>query len=580
MYVIDFAKRLFHKGNTGVIIYLVLNIGLYITIFGGFTDGGRAAAALMVYLVTLCIALSPVGEFLMRMQNGCRKIKRRDHLERLMPLWEEVYAQAKIKDPSISDNVRLFMSPSDVPNAFATGRKTICITKGFMSYSDAQIKGTLAHEFAHLAYKDTDLLLLIAVGNMLMSIIFILFRIVVNIFILIFAVGLRMGFIGTFLTSLFINGLLTFLMWIWTKIGMLLCMHSSRQNEYRADKFAYELGYGNDLAVVLDSFSTGDTAESKSLWAQLRSTHPDTDDRIAKLQEYGSTYSNMYGHDLRAINENPEAYGYEHEIAPVLPGRGGYQQPAPGSRAPTPLGAAAIAPSPQAAPPQQPVYTPPPQASTPIPAPSYAPAAQPRILNHGDAVFALWKHDGFYYAGHIHHIEGHKINVLFLDAETETVNIKDIVSTNTAFYSMTLEGNWENQGAFYPCQVQSSSGDMHTVRYIQDGVVETIPLSQLRASNPPAHADFAIAAVAAPVAAIPTGAFCGKCGANLIGSGKFCPKCGEPAAIAAAPPVAVPVAPATQTVTERVCTGCSAALSATAKFCKNCGLPSALINPN
>jgi heat shock protein HtpX len=289
MYIVDFVQRLFRKNNIGIIIYLVINTLLYVALFGGFSNPSMALMAILLYLITLFIALSPIGETLMRWQTGCHRIKRQEYLARLMPLFNEVYAQACAKDQTISHNVQLYMSNNKSPNAFATGRKTICITKGFLNYSDAQIKGTLAHEFAHLAHKDTDLILLISVGNFLMTAIFIFWRIVINFFALLFTYGLRMGWLGTFLTSLFINLLLSALMWVWTKIGMLLVMHSSRQNEFEADRFAFELGYGNDLCVVLDSFDEGEDEDSRSIWAQLHSTHPNTDDRIVRLQGMGAS---------------------------------------------------------------------------------------------------------------------------------------------------------------------------------------------------------------------------------------------------------------------------------------------------
>jgi len=613
MYIIDFAVRLFRMGNIGVIVYLVLNIGLYITLFGGFSDGGMAATALIIYLITLCIALSPIGELIMRLQYGCKKIKRNDHLQRMMPLWEEVYAQAKAKDPTISDNVRLFMSSSDVPNAFATGRKTICITKGFLSYTDAQIKGTLAHEFAHLANKDTDLLLLIGVGNMLMSVIFVIWRIIINILILIFAVGLRMGFLGSFLTSFFINTLLTFFMWLWTKLGMLLVMHSSRQNEYEADKFAFDLGYGNDLCAVLDSFSAGDGGESKSFWAQLRSTHPDTDDRIAKLQEYGSSYSNMYGHDIRSINANPEIYGYSHQTPPVLPGQGGgFQQAAPGPAAPSPMGMAAIASGHVAPPPPRPAAPPPPRPAAPPPRPSaplqqmptsQIPVAPPQMpagqssFNLGDIVFALWRYDGFYYAGRVSAVNGSQIDIAFHDGETDTVSASEVVSVETALTQMSLQGNWESKGNFFRCTIQTFSGEMNTVRYDDDGVFETVHINRIRASKSPQYLSSAphphppqaqVPQVRAPQAQVPQarapqarpavsedltivaasseptvvvaskGFKCPSCSNRLKEGSKFCAKCGA----------SVPIKKAA----ENICAGCSTALSETAKFCAKCGL--------
>jgi len=479
MYIVDFAKNLFKKANIGVIVYLFLNITLYISLLGGFSDGGMAAVGLILYLICLCIALSPVGEWILRLQTGCKKIKRNDYLARIMPLFNEVYAQAKAKDPSISDAVNIYMSEDADPNAFATGRKTICMTKGMLSYTDAQIKGTLAHEFAHLAHKDTDLILLISVGNLLMTILFIIYRIIINFIILIFAVGLRMGFLGSFFTSLFINGILSFFMWVWTKIGILLVMHSSRQNEYLADQFAAELGYSNDLCAVLDSFDSG--SGKKGIWANLKSTHPDTNERIARLQEFGATYTNAYGHSIQSVNTAPQMYGYQHQTPPVLPPQGtGYNQPPQGYQPSSqPMGMAAFAPAGSAV--QQPQeFSAPPQPS------ASASASVP--FNNGDLVFAHWRHDGYYYAGYIDGIKDNWVSIVFTDGGSDTVSVDEVLEIETSLSQMSLQGNWENGGLFYTCRLQSYNNGYCTVIYDDDGVVETLSINQVRVVRPPVTA--------------------------------------------------------------------------------------------
>ena len=51
------------------------------------------------------------------------------------------------------------------------------------------------------------------------------------------------------LSTLFVTGLT----WLWTKIGTLLVMKSSRANEYEADAFSFRLGYGDELCALLDT---------------------------------------------------------------------------------------------------------------------------------------------------------------------------------------------------------------------------------------------------------------------------------------------------------------------------------------
>ena len=160
MYIVDLLKRLTSKNNIPVLIYLILNVFisgfllyLFPQMFGA--DPGNylpyLAAGLIVYGISIVIALSPVGEFIIRLQTGCRKIKRVEQINFIEPLFREVYDKARQADPSIPDDVRLFMNSDETPNAFATGRKTICVTEGLLHVPEEQIKATLSHEFGHIA---------------------------------------------------------------------------------------------------------------------------------------------------------------------------------------------------------------------------------------------------------------------------------------------------------------------------------------------------------------------------------------------------------------------------------------------
>ena len=97
--------------------------------------------------------------------------------------------------------------------------------------------------------------------------------------------------IVTSITNIMINLFVMGLMWLWTKVGVLLVMKSSRDSEYDADKFSLDLGYGHELCALLD---TNDCSGGKGLFANLASSHPDKSDRIAKLQQLGSTYRKEY----------------------------------------------------------------------------------------------------------------------------------------------------------------------------------------------------------------------------------------------------------------------------------------------
>lgn len=299
MYLVDFFKRLGRKANIPVVVYLILNVviisGMMCLFFGLETYEG-VISGLILYILSLVIALSPIGEWILRIQTGCKEIKNIEMLNYIQPIFNEVYEKAKVLDPSISNGVKLYMSDDDCPNAFATGRKTVCVTRGMTRMPQDQIRAALGHEFGHLAHKDTDLILLVSVGNLIVSGFIIFLRVCIEVFHLflgLFSIlfGGKEGFwmaILTVINRFMIITIVSGLTWLWTKIGILLVMKSSRSKEYEADAFSFHLGYGNELCMLLDNISG---FSSKGLFANLMSSHPGKLERIERLQQLGTTYS-------------------------------------------------------------------------------------------------------------------------------------------------------------------------------------------------------------------------------------------------------------------------------------------------
>ena len=296
IYLFDFLIRMTERENIPVLIYLGVNVLIIGVIFSALfmlPFGWGILSGLIVYVASVIMALSPIGEFILRVQNGCRKITDAADINRLEPLFREVYYKAKKANPMISSDVRLFINDDEAPNAFATGRKTMCVTRGLLSHSDEEIKATLGHEFGHLAHKDTDRILVVSVGNTIITIIFMIIQvciIIANVLVAIASVFSRHGALiaifnalVTFLSLIVLRGLMK----LWTAFGVALCMKTSRGNEYQADEFSFNLGYGNDLCRLLATF--GDV-KSKGLFASLASSHPQSSDRIARLVELGAVY--------------------------------------------------------------------------------------------------------------------------------------------------------------------------------------------------------------------------------------------------------------------------------------------------
>ena len=288
MYLFNLVRRLFRPSNIGTLIFFLLNAGVLYLIFSA---SGQESLTLVcvLYLVSILLAFSSFGEWVLSIVVGARRMRRVDMRNRVVPILERVYAKAKAATPSLSDVIILKVMNDPNPNAFAIGRRTVCVTEGLLGLPDEMIEDVLAHEIGHLALQHTAIQLLIGGGNIIITAFILVLRIISAICTGIATVSLvgRRADAGGCLLSLF-SAVCTGFIWLWTRFCMLFLMWSTRANEYEADRYAYQIGYGYQLCQVLDSIGTG-TPQSSFLRA-LYSSHPETNDRIGALQELGVPY--------------------------------------------------------------------------------------------------------------------------------------------------------------------------------------------------------------------------------------------------------------------------------------------------
>ena len=90
---------------------------------------------LAIYAVSITVALSPIGEQLLRLTENCRRPATEQEKEYLMPLFEEVYESAKIANPNLNKGIQLYIMDGMYVNAFAIGRETVAVTRGAMAQS-------------------------------------------------------------------------------------------------------------------------------------------------------------------------------------------------------------------------------------------------------------------------------------------------------------------------------------------------------------------------------------------------------------------------------------------------------------
>ena len=299
MYIVGFFRSLLRPRKFLCTLYFLLNLVVVFFVFAAFASfGGNGGdntvkagfIGIAVNIVVTLIALSPIGEAYVRMKEKVERVDRTPDTAGVYAIFDEVYAEAKKQSKFVGDKIRLYYKDTDEVNAYALGHRTVIITRGLINNMDADmIKGVLAHEFGHIASGDSDLKLGISVSNSILLI----FTVIVNFIITFFSIviglaskkasgwiaGRLLGAIGVFLVTLVYG--------IWTKIGMLLVNATSRKDEYAADAFAVDCGYGANLYTALDAL---DGVKAKSnFFSLLASTHPDTVDRLkairARLEE-------------------------------------------------------------------------------------------------------------------------------------------------------------------------------------------------------------------------------------------------------------------------------------------------------
>lgn len=271
MYLLDLLKNVFKPHRIGALFYIIINV-LVMYLFVGTTPAINLLWVVLAYVLSLAIALSPFGEFLFRISIKAWEIKRPDYLERLQPLMDHVYEKAKVNSPFLNEKISLYMIKDASPNAFALGRKTIAITSSLLELEDEDILGILAHEFGHIINRDTVFLQLIYVGNIFLLPLTVIYN---------FIAGLFSSLAGSGFLGRFVFHIIRFPLTLWNWIGNFLILLGSRKDEFGADNYAVQLGFGKELALALDKLHYN----SKELGAiaLLASTHPRSDKRIEKI---------------------------------------------------------------------------------------------------------------------------------------------------------------------------------------------------------------------------------------------------------------------------------------------------------
>lgn len=270
-------------------ILMALLTGLMVAI-GGAIEGSTGAMIMLVISLGMNFFSYWFSDSMVLKMYNAKEISESDSPQ-LFNIVKNLAQKAELPMP------RVYIINSDVPNAFATGRNpshaAVAVTTGIMRALDAnEISGVLGHELAHVKHRD------ILTGTIAASMAGVI-SLVANIVQWGAIFGTRSddrgGVIGTLATII-----------IAPLAASLIQMAISRSREYDADKTGGEL-CGNPLYLAsalekIEYYAQHATLENSNTSTahmfivnplegasvklkNLFSTHPATEDRIAKLRE-------------------------------------------------------------------------------------------------------------------------------------------------------------------------------------------------------------------------------------------------------------------------------------------------------
>lgn len=255
------------------VTFFILGANIYSFIFCFF-----------LYAISLSVALSPLGEEILKLINGVRKLYTKREKDYLIPLFEDIYEDVKEEYPNLPD-IEICIIDSLTVNACAMGRHTIAVTRGAVeTFTEDELKGILLHEIGHIVHGDTKATLLNLIGNGLFSIGVIIIKIALLILDFVLLPFFKKTNGITALISSLIHFIFDMLLIGFTLAGNIILSINSRENEYRADRFAFENGYGEDLISALYLLQKMSLGEDMELIQRMQASYPHIAKRIGALE--------------------------------------------------------------------------------------------------------------------------------------------------------------------------------------------------------------------------------------------------------------------------------------------------------
>lgn len=294
------AKRVFLFVTVNILIMVTLStvmgllgVGPYLSKQG--IDYGTLAVFCLVWGFGGAFISLAMSRMMAKWMMGVKVIDSQMYQPELQSLVSRVHQLSKSAGLNVMPEVGIYESPEI--NAFATGptknRSLVAVSTGLLQNMTAQeVDGVLAHEVAHIANGDMVTMTLV--------------QGVVNAFVMFFAR------VAAFFASQLVDeekrpmvqfGVVLLLEIVLGILGMLVVSAFSRRREYRADIGGATLSGRQNMIAALErlkrnyertviddqpALATMKISGKSGGIAKWFSTHPDLDDRIARLKQYAA----------------------------------------------------------------------------------------------------------------------------------------------------------------------------------------------------------------------------------------------------------------------------------------------------
>ena len=278
------------------IFMLMAGLTALMVVLGGYIGGQSGAIIFFVIAALMNFGMYWFSDkAVLKMYRA--QVVDRNQAPELYDMVDRLRQKAGLPMPTVA------IAPSEQPNAFATGRNhekaVICCTAGILKLVDQkEIEGVIAHELAHIKHRH---MLTSTVAATMAGAVAMIGRVVT--WGAIFGMGGRDREGG---------GLGMIVMAIVAPIAAMMIQFAiSRQNEFQADRTGAEIS-GNPLGLAsalqkLDAYSrripmnvnpagaslaiVNPLAGQKASFTGMFSTHPDTEERVARLRELAQEMS-------------------------------------------------------------------------------------------------------------------------------------------------------------------------------------------------------------------------------------------------------------------------------------------------